>query len=295
MSRDWDESEHPRHPRHTSVGGEPVGGRFREQTGGGWAEQVADRLPALTTNHLSRFELSRSVREPTEPVGPLNGGNVANTQLHRTADGRLVVRKQFAPIEADKAQIEVLVGLVAEAVGAPYPPVVEDPRLSDEAIYMGYVDAAPVRGGILRDTAEYFAMHRTDDGFRLGLLDILTANGDRHSNNVIKTADGRLWGIDGSEAFQHTHASTDGDGAAKKPPYMRVPGFSVRFARTGLSGQVWKDNDLSPEDVAAVRPRLEALKPFFDQARMDLVYVQMMQRFEAVAKRAKGTRRMLTV
>ena len=294
MSRDWVERDHPRHPRHTSVGGESVGGQFREAAGGGWVDQVADRLPALTTAHSSRFGLSRSVHEPTEAIGPLNGGQVANTQLHRTADGKLVVRKQFAPIEADKAQIEVLVGLVAEAIGAPYPPVVEDPRLADEAIYMGYVEAAPAHG-ILRDTAEYFGMHRTDDGFRLGLLDILTANGDRHSGNVIKTADGKIWGIDGSEAFQHTHVATDKEGAAKKPPYLRLPGFTVRFARTGLSGQVWKDNDLSPEDIAAVRPRLEGLKPFFDQMHMDLVYIQMMERFEAVAKRAKGTRRRLSV
>lgn len=284
MSRDWRESEHPRRPS-----GDEHGGEFTH----GWAVQVAQRLAGWQP--MTRGELHAAVMSGTQLVGRIHGGQMAETQLARHPGGVLSVHKTYPAILADRAENEQAVSLVAEAIGAPYPPVVVDPQ-DPHAIFMQFIDhdqAASSKAA----SKQYSHLLRTDDALLLGFLDVLTANGDRNNGNVIVLTDqdNRMVGIDGGEAFLNSHGY-DGDGTAR-PPGFRVPGFTPRFTKTSpwLGRVEWRDNDLSPGDFEAARPRLQSLRRVFDQLGMDRAHGLMMERFEAMAGYATGTERKLPI
>lgn len=296
MSRDWVEREHPRRPS-----GDEHGGEFRELepwwsvpvlSPRDWAAQAAARVTG-GWRAWSRGELHALVQAGAEPVGKISGGEMAHTQMMRHPGGHVTVHKTYPAILHGRAENEVAVGLVAEAIGAPYPAVVPDPD-DPNAIFMQYVDADVTDSG-LPTRREYSVDLRTDDALLLGFLDVLTANGDRNGGNYIRTPGGRVVGIDGGEAFLTSH-KLDGDGTAR-PPGMRVPGFTPRFFKMSpwLGRMEWRDNDLSPADIDAARPRLEDLRRMFTQMGMDRAYEQMMERFEAMAAHAAGTERKLPI
>lgn len=283
MSRDWVEPN-PDHPR------DPHSGEFTHA--GGWAARAAGQL-TRGWRAWSRGELHTAVMSGAEPVGQIHGGAMAHTQMMQHPGGRVTVHKTYPAILADRAENEQAVGLVAEAIGAPYPPVVADPQ-NPLAVFMQYVD--PDAGGAGMPTRrEYSTALHSDDGLLLGLLDVLTANGDRNNGNYINTPDGRVVGIDGGEAFLTSHRY-DSDGAPH-PPGLRIPGFTLRYTKTSpwLGRTVWRDNDLSPADFDAARPRLQDLRRQFAQLGMDRAHALMMERFEAMAGFAAGTERKLPI
>jgi hypothetical protein len=141
------------------------------------------------------------------------------------ADGSAAIRKIFGG-EADdrlnqhRASAEYMASLVAQAVGATAPAVVKDPTDPEHSVIMGRVtgDMGTIHTG--EASAEewgqaLYYLTQTDGGLRIGLLDVLIANQDRHSMNWLlsdQMADPHPWNptredmrrpiaIDHSEAF----------------------------------------------------------------------------------------------
>lgn len=312
-------TDQPRWPKGTPVGPSghgPGGGRFRDddpadaaEAGAGWIDRVIRRL-STDWGRMDRDELRIAIDQKLEPLGQLTGGQVAEVHLFAIGRGDFAVRKKFGPSDTGRMSIadarathdastavarhEIAVGLVAEAIGAPYPPVIQDPN-DETAVYMQYVRPKATDKGLVIMPRDRDAL-ATDDALALGLLDLLAVNGDRHTGNWIATPTGRIVGIDGSEAFADDGVQYDDQGVAK-PPSLRLPGFTLRYTKISpvLMRTTWKDNDLSPGDIAAARARLDALDEEFHRLGMDDNYRAMMARFEAIARHATGTRRRLPI
>lgn len=289
---DWKESEHPRWPADTPGG---RGGEFTRGAPDSWKEKIVRQAMRRLGywQPVSRGELHAMVQSGATPVGQIRGGAMAHTQLMKHPGGQVSVHKTYPAIFHERPNNEVAVGLVAEAIGAHYPAVIPDPQ-DPHAVFMQYVDSHPGGTGIPTRRAHEDAL-RSDDGLLLGFLDLLTVNGDRNSGNWITTPDGSTVGIDGGEAFLTTHRY-DRDGNVL-PPGLRLPGFTTRFTKLSpWRGRLeWRDNDLSPADFDAARPRLQDLRRFFDQMKMTRAHELMMERFEAMAAHATGTERKLRI
>lgn len=171
------------------------------------------------------------------------GGTMGVVSLEEHEAGR-IIRKNVAtrPGSADvrdpdeQADAEQLAPLVAEAMGLRAPSVV---RRGQHEIEMEYID-----GKAGDEDNPYASMSpelaRSVDGQRMGILDVAINNHDRNMGNFIQTPDGRIVPIDHSMAFY------DAPDAAGLPfPTERL--------------------DITESEAAAMRVRMEALRPEFER------------------------------
>lgn len=293
-------TDQPRWPRGTPVGPTgrgPGGGRFRDQDPaavGGWAANAAYQATG-GWRPISRGELSLLVRNNT-PVSrtQATGGQVASTQILDYGNGRFVVHKAHGQFDQESATNEYVTALVGHAIGAPVPAVIKDPANPTHAIYMQYVPSDLTRAGLpARLTPEPM---QSDDALLLGLLDVLSYNWDRNSGNWKIAPGGRMVGLDHGMAWNSSN-QYDSRGVLI-PPDLRLylgnrPG--QRFIRQlgfGLRPQ-WIDNDLHPDDIQVIRDRLVALRPAFVENSRTFYHDQMLERLDALAPYASGTRRVI--
>jgi hypothetical protein len=209
--------------------------------------------PAPGTGDLARRITSQGVAERHL----ISGGQMGTAERVVLDDGTEVFAKENeewggrSPRTATDA--EQLAARVAEVLRAPVPQVHRTGenslmtdwtpgRTADEA----YNDPnPPVDPDTLVDTGP---------GRRLGLLDMLVANPDRHDGNWMVTDDGQLVGIDHGLAWFPVDLDDDSD------PFLptEIRGPFVRGFRTG-------DRTLmTPADVVEIRRRLESLRPEFE-------------------------------
>jgi hypothetical protein len=241
------------------------------------------------------------------PGGGVHGG-MANTRFQTHKDGSHTVLKTY-PGDPKKALREYLVGLVGEQVDAPIPAAVQVPANPDQVV----IDF--IHGGKLADSSEairgakppgtpyphtitpYTSYWRSDAGLRMGLLDALVANGDRHTNNwkVLGQPDDErgFEGFDHGEAWKQIGRARDGQ---VDPAPWHWGGFVAdNFAEydelTTLFS--WVPNRMHPDDMALVKTRLEALKPVFYENGAKAEYLQMMERLKAITAKATGDRRII--
>ena len=187
-------ADQPRWPRGApdDPEGHGQGGRWRSRNQAtGWVEALSRRAVGTPLwadrGKIARLAIQRPIRESR-----LSGGAIAQTKMLEYDDGSVAVRKTFSDDDAGRgrASAEYLASLVAEAVGAPAPAVVKDPTNPDYAVIMGFVSGDP--GTVHTGSANadewgqalyYLAV--TDAGKRIGLLDVLISNADRHSMNWV--------------------------------------------------------------------------------------------------------------
>lgn len=185
MSRDWDESEHPRWPAETPEG---RGGEFR---GASSPVSWLDRVGGLLAGFMTHGQIA-SYRERTDYTdSPMTGGGSATVTLREFDDGtRLVIKEHGYEEEADN---EYKASHIGWAIGAPVPAVVGDLHDSNTT-WSQYIvgDRASERIHGWR-TWDEFAEKQSElamsleGSFELGLLDYLINNQDRHSGNWIIT------------------------------------------------------------------------------------------------------------
>jgi hypothetical protein len=240
------EAEHPR----------GRGGKFAEKPGGGGSG------------------LSASVDSGISKRRALAGGGMAIVDLVEFNDGKKAVRKLTKPVGSgrnakDQQDAEELSALVAEAVGAKVPGVL---RTGPNEVFMEFVEDDPAIAW-MRDS-EIDEIAKTPQGIRLGLLDTLIGNPDRHKGNFTVSDDMQtLTGIDHGAAWdQNTEVFEQGPFAANN---------------------FRKENPLSPDDVAEVRKRLEKLQPEFDRLGHPDWYQQTIEALDWVGNRAGGTDRII--
>lgn len=310
MTTDWDEREHPRHPAG-SPGGR--GGEFRHgipqipviprRVAGPelWAARVGDRFASrrrFGNDQAGRDALRRLV-ENEEPVETeqLHGGQSATTRRHTYADGTQVVSKVYG-IYPESTQHEVDAALVAEAVGAPAP-VVIDGGVGDigngregRRVWVGHIV------GDLGMTADFGRANKaidSDDGARIALLDALINNGDRYQNWMI-TPDGLPVAFDHGEAFRAFTAFAAAYGPSEDSAYSLsgFVGHHLLGAPVGdRSGRnVYKPNRFHPEDIRLVRERLTDLhrQGHFN----DGLWPSTQTWLDQLEKHATGERRLIT-
>lgn len=219
----------------------------------------------------------------------LGGGDIADTSLLTFDDGTQAVEKVYGRrVPGSVAEIaheldaEELGALVVEAVGIRAPAVA---RGADNRLLMEYLDGdvgAEIVGwgdDVPRSIGE------SDDGRLMGLADVLMGHSDRHVGNWIRRPDGHLAAIDHGAAFQYNDTI--------------FPGMSSPFGRY-LRGYdhmriiISRTIDLHPDDVAAIRRRLTALRGEFAGRRRVTWYDAMMRLLGEVESGATGTRRRLT-
>lgn len=301
--------------RYRSVGRPGVGGwvaLLGARLSRGWANDEASRLeleriasddvPLVMVDEDSDEELT----EPGYPTIDIAGGAglVLRVDL---PDGRSVVLKDYgsgggAEVEDQEAEgawsavlarAEVVAAKVAQAVGALVPPVVRSPD-NKSAVWMGYVDGRlGWHSRVLDDDDDDGGLSYLDpydgaagsDAWRLGLLDLLIANNDRHGGNWLWTEQGRIFGID------HGNADALIGGGLPPPAGSASMVHDSPFADLYFRGIAFAPSPLHPGDLEVVAERLRKLHAdgVLDQGEFDY----MSRVLELLRPRARGDRRLI--
>lgn len=228
----------------------------------------------------SRAKLAATVEHGTirdEQV--LSGGAVGDTRLRTYDDGTKTVWKASTDYPGAPAQhqadAEELSSLIAQSLGLRAPAVVRD---GDTAVHMAFVDHATSVAAVERVD---YNLPSTKEGRMMGLLDLLINNGDRPGNYLIPDSGG-LVPIDHGLAFRYLdkHSSA-------RPDVTLSNDFTRHFA-DGWNGE-WRDNELTPADMAEIQRRLAGRKPEFDRLGRADWHQFMMNRLESMAPHAKGS------
>lgn len=240
---------------------------------GGREAPAAPSAPEGPTLASRTAKLRQGIESGDAKRRPLSGGAMASVDLVTFNDGTQAVRKFTRKVPTgrspkDQNDAEELSAKIAEAVGVRTPAI---ERVSDAQIVMEYVDEADPGTSLPSWRAD--ALTKTPDGLRMGLLDLLIANPDRHGGNYLVDEDER-----GLTAIDHGFAWDDLEDYYPSP-----------FARA-VSG---RENPFSPEDMAVLRPRLEGLRADFERMGHADWHDQVMEMFEHAEKRATGTERLL--
>lgn len=287
MSRDWDESEHPRDDA----------GRFRDKDG--WVSAVSTAIRSPEQDLLDLLGRAQRVRSSR-----LSGGQMAATSrvTLEDVDGthHVVVHKSYARVDANQlAANEVVTAAIGQALGVRVPVTVLDPRYGGEALYMELLDGWSayelVAGNPKREERIAREHSHSPSGRRLGLLDLLVDNSDRHAGNWLVLDDGTVAGID------HSHVNLAGreamrGGWSDSSPFAQPYIDSMR--------QLGPIDDLSPAEAARIRRRLVALFERDDIRQMLIVantpvmvapptsaqpFVDgLLRRWDAIAAMARG-------
>lgn len=230
-------------------------------------------------------DLAKAVEDglPPKQRKPLTGGVSAETELVTLKDGTKVVHKSGGNPDAEQAA-----SMVAQAIGAPAPRVYRD---SAGSIYMDYIDDAAVpdivrasHTGTPQEWREQFDSYPSSPSGRLvGLLDLMTVNGDRNTGNWMVKDDGSIVAID------HGHAYLVGVGldGQRIRPFLLRNAFTAQLVDDG--GKRLVPNDFDPSELAAMRTRLEARRPDFEHIGRGRWLDYSLAVLDAVAGKARGS------
>lgn len=269
-----------------SVAG-PVGARTRPPAGDGFTgdfafnpDQRRDRRGRWTrggdagTSVPDRsVTLRRGIESGIGDRRSLSGGAMASVDLVTFNDGTRAVRKVARRVPTgrspkDQQDAEELAGNIARAIGVKTPAI---ERTSDAEIYMEYEEndspATLLRG------SEIDRLVPTPEGIRMGLLDVLIGNPDRHPGNYLVDDDQTT-----ITAIDHGFAWDEDLEDFYPSPFAR------NFGRT---------SPLSPADVEELRPKIEALRGEFERMGHLDWYGQVTDVFERIAQRSTGSERIL--
>jgi hypothetical protein len=220
-------------------------------------------------------------------------GNTADTAVVTFNNGHKWVRKR--DLHENEQKNEVLASLIGRAVGTDAPiafrhddvrnpqepadwPVEKNvlwepyiPGSKSEIEWLGGLDS---EGEPLGDNQEYDLLD-TDAGRRIGVLDFLTGNADRHYGNIMVTKDGTPVPID------HGNAGNFGMGTSSPFTEHLTEDVEDQLGHIPL-------NRFSPEDWSEMRARLMSLKPDFDAEGKGIYFGRMINQLRALHKVAEN-------
>jgi hypothetical protein len=274
---------------------------------GGWTQPTFPGMPRgapppawVAAGHQLDADLAAGIRSESTPHakrGLQQGdganffGNSADTSVVTFNNGHKWVRKRDIP--DDEFTNEVLASRVSGAIGAGAPVAITRPAGGEgaggddgtalwEPFLKGAKSAIEWEGGqddygdpIDNDPQE---MYDTDAGVRIGILDNLVENGDRHEGNWMVVHD-RKTGQDSPRPIDHGRVqfgSTDGYGSG--------PFGENLYNDTLLLGEI-------PQDQWDTwRRNLGGLQDSFQQLGKSAGYQQMMRNFDQMEQLARGGR-----
>lgn len=274
---------------------------YRPPTTGGpqYAQQVGGgQRPGFDAPYSERVAaLRRSVDTGAYDEQIMAQGAMGETRRFDLADGTSAVYKRQTrdwdrgweyPLltKETQADAEELAAVVANALGVKAPAVA---RTSDTEFYM---EMMPGKIGELAWVGRAGAPKRVVDspqGLRMGLLDTLIENTDRHGGNYLADEDENLYAIDHGLAFSKTDQKLP-DGTVQRRPVDRVLATG-EFALANFvspSGNLY-DNPLSRADGEKLKRVVADLRQqFVDAGRLNW-WESMNERAQHIAARATGT------
>lgn len=240
-------------------------------------------------------DLSKSVENGLPPSSRerFSAGASAETELVTLRGGKKVVQKTSSTQEIGAEQVGSMYG---RAVGLKPPRVY---RTEPGSLYMDYIDdsrtssewRARASAGTDDDRKAWGKRFddalNSDDGKRMGLLDVMMNNNDRNPGNWMLAKNGmRLTPLDHGFAAP----GIDPRGAVR----VRIHSSSPFAEKHLLENGRWKDNDFTPDDIEELRLRLLDLQPDLDhigEGDKWLRYANAV--LDKVAAKAKGTRNLI--
>lgn len=226
-----------------------------------------------------RRKLAAGVASGIKTETQISMGQIAQVHKIEFNDGTFAIRKKAKAespgITAEQQQdAEEVASLVAHALDATAPAVL---RTAPDEVFMEFMPDPPGMGRVKYEWARN--SRDAPAGRRLGILDLLISNHDRHAGNYLLSnqsvkdlSKGDITAIDHGFAF-----------ALDPSPVFPLGGgsvFSVPFERA--------QNPLSKADAAKIGPRLAALAPEFERRGRREWFDAMMNRWQLVAKNASG-------
>ncbi|SHJ83521.1 DNA-binding transcriptional regulator, CsgD family [Nocardiopsis flavescens] len=212
-------------------------------------------------------------------------GSDGSTALMRFENGVQAVYKdtEGATFSRHRADAEQLASLVGRAIGANVPGVL---RVGETEVFMHFMHG---ESGFAHLDDPRSPLLTTRDGYVLGLLDVLVANGDRNPGNWLDQGDGHVAGIDHGKAwfkYEYTPEDpTDLDGLAYTDGMRPFYDFDAK---------AWIANPLTRADIRLLRSRLTQVSADFDHLGRTDWFDEMTARFDMLAHNARGTAGLLT-
>jgi tRNA A-37 threonylcarbamoyl transferase component Bud32 len=271
------------------------GPEYTQAVGGG-------QRPSIDAPYAERrAALQASIDTGAHAEETLAQGAMGETRRFELADGTSAIYKRHTrdwnrgwdyPIwtKTDQTDAEELSAITAEALGVKAPAVT---RASDTEIYM---ELMPGQIGEMRWP------HRNtppkgvvvgQQGVRMGLLDTLIENTDRHGGNYLVDEDENLYAIDHGLAFSKTYEKLP-DGTVQRKPVDRF-NATGEFALGNFvspSGNLY-DNPLTPADGQKLKRVMADLRDQFEQHGRLGWWEAMNERAQHIAARASGTQDVL--
>jgi hypothetical protein len=240
-------------------------------------------------------DIADGVAEGVAKKKMANQGQVGETWIETLKNGMRVIHKwskrDWAGADAKtQADAEQLASQLGRAIGAPIPKVY---RHNDVEIYMGFIDDAKTGdevghgvygGGMPAHIAD------SDGARRIGILDLLANNFDRHHGNYMIDEEDRVWGIDHGLAWAPAGLAGQNRG---EPPSGTLTVFAEHFVQRGgiFGGNEWKRNDFTQAEWAEMRRKVEALRPDFDRLGRGHWHEFALARLDALAAHASDAPR----
>lgn len=224
--------------------------------------------------------ITRILDAPEVTESKFAGGQMGGAHLITTPTGQRAVVKDLpraAEFARHQGDAEVLVARVHDALGLRSTAAV---RRGDR-VGMEFIPGTPgedvARGGFV--PAEVLDSR---DGRVLGLADLLTRTPDRvGGNNWILTSEGRIVGFDNGGAFSSIDSAADRWAGGRSA-------FAERYVTLGPDRRpILRDEiDISPDELADVRARIEALRSEFAAAGRERWHDQMLDSLSQIERRA---------
>jgi len=263
---------------------------------GRWIKGLASR-PASALEQR-RTELADSVASGVRSSARLGNSGMARVDRVELGDGTEAIHKitinSYEPPDgpvwtaANQTDAEELVSELAAGLGVRAPAVqrvqVDSPwgmRPHPLEIYMEMMPGQTgVAAGWFNDAPRRERVLASKDALKLGLLDVLTNNPDRHGYNWLIDDQDRLYAIDHGLGFSGNSANpgrSDAQTSTFANPYVDA------------SGAYASSNPLTPGDVDHVREVLEGLRPTFAARGHGDWIDTALARLDMLARGARGS------
>lgn len=238
--------------------------------GTAWAAQIRDVI--ANESVVARKKLSGGANADSVELVTFEGGTQAVIKRTRT--------RQEAVNEVEAAR-------VGDAVGARVADAILSPDRDNEVI-TEYVPH-PTALQLYDEDPDFFIELDDEDNsstVRMGLLDVLINNLDRHEGNFM-VDDGEVVGIDHGDVHIEDHkGGYNADGDPEPHPGVAIGSEAAHhFLAQTRTGWTWGDNPLTEDDVDQIRAGLAKLE---DQGVSPGAAKAVRARFEAIAKHAGG-------
>ena len=212
-------------------------------------------------------------------------GNSAQTSVVTFNNGHKWVRKR--DLEDEEFDTEVLASRVSDAIGAGAPPALRREGEAGTELWEPFLKGAKTaiewEGGMNEDGEplgdnDPYDMYSSDNGLRIGVLDNLIDNEDRHEGNWM-VARNRKTGEESPRPIDHGMAEFEDTAEGGAGPF----GENL-YENPDLLAEI------PPETWAAWQRKLAALQPDFEEAGRTYGYQTMMRNLDAMQMAAASSR-----